>query len=196
MGTDYGESAVQVDLRPRIATELRKFCARVGLTQPAVIRTLIFNLLGTQVWNDPEERTVFGKSMRASERVLHEYTGTLVTVNAALAVNQIEPFHDYCADAGVYPGMVLRTLIRHLTTTIKPGTFDSAFLWVARRLMSRVPSSPLWGDGCQFRDPDGDVARGFVRQHRNLTAGTTAAAMRCLGLRHSARWVKRTWGYH
>jgi hypothetical protein len=95
-----------------------------------------------------------------------------------------------CRGIGLDRGDVIRVLIHNFIGTTKPGRAEDAFLLTARQLLSRPPSSPQWGNGCE-RDADQrfDQALDFIRQHPKLSLGKIAAAFRGLGIRHSREWI-------
>ena len=174
-----------------LAKKLKAFCKRVGLNQPAVIRTLVFNALTTYHPAVGEEKTSLFKGARIQQRHFDNYDRGTIFIEAALATHQVRLLDVLCSGIGLRRGAVIRVLIRNFILTTKPGSAENAFLLTARRLMSRRPSSAQWGNGCE-RTPDERLTQAwdFIDEHPSLSPGKIAAAFRGLGLRHSREWIE------
>jgi hypothetical protein len=182
---------VRTSIPTVLAGKLKAFCKRVSLTQPQVIRTLVFNVLTTYHPAAHEEKTSLFKGARSQQRHFDNYEGGLISVDAVLAVRQGRQLDTLCAGIGLNRGGVIRVLLRNFIRTTKPGQAEDTFLLTARRLKSRQPSSPLWGNGCErSADQRFDQALDFMRQHPKRSSGETAAALRGLGIRHSREWIE------
>jgi hypothetical protein len=173
-----------------LAKKLKTFCNRVSLTQPQVIRTLVFNVLTTYHPAMEESKTSWMRSAHIQQRNFDRYEGSTVFINAALAVRQSNRLDGMSRGIGIGSGSIVRILIRNLLMSTKPGKAELAFLVLARHLMSRLPSSPQWGYGCE-RSPDQkrNQAFDFMDEHPKLSYGRTAVALRGLGIRHSREWI-------
>jgi hypothetical protein len=68
-----------------LAEKLKAFCKRVRMTQPAIIRTLVFHALSTYYPAAAEEKTSFLKSARSQQRHFDRYEGGIVFISAVLA---------------------------------------------------------------------------------------------------------------
>ena len=179
-----------MELPVKLAKGLQSFCDRVGLKQPQVIRTLLFNLLTTYTAQS-ERKTPFARNARRLAWHADRYTGGLRHVDAAVSKKQFRWLCQFSDVSGLNMGDVIYALVRNFIVTMKPGRAEDAFLLTARQLMSRQPSSPQWGNGCE-RTPDERSAQAydFMDQHANLSPGKIAAAFRGLGLRHSKQWIE------
>ncbi len=182
---------VQILMPTALAKKLKTFCKRVSLTQPQVIRTLVFNLLTTYYPSQTEERTALIRSARMQQRHWENYERGTVLVGAVLSTRQCERLDTVADGIGLDRSDVVRILIRNFIATTKPGRAEDAFLQTARHLTARLPSSPLWGNGCE-RDADSrlDQAIAFIKEHPGLSVGKVASAFRGLGLRHSREWIQ------
>ena len=172
-----------------LAQKLKAFCERVSLTQPQAIRTLIFNFVSAD--ENPDRKTSFGRSARIQQRNFDNFDGAIVRVDAVLSTSQAKRLDRFCDSIGFYRGEIIRVLIRNFIHTTKPGKAEDAFLLTARQLMSRQPSSPLWGNGCErTAEQRREQAFDFMDEH-NLSVGQIATALRGLGTRRSKRWIER-----
>ena len=179
-----------------LAKKLGKFCKRVRLNQPAVIRTLVFNVLTTYHPEIGEEKTSLFRGARLQQRHFDAYERGTTFVKAVLAGHQVRQLGVMCEAIGLYHGGVIRVLLRNFINTTKPGPAEDAFLLTARQLMSRQPSSIRWGNGCDRTAGQRYAqARAFIDQHPNLSPGTIASALRGLGLRYSRERIAELLSY-
>jgi hypothetical protein len=188
---DSGVNTIRTVIPTVLAEKLKKFCKRVGLSQPAIIRTLVFNALTTYYPATEEKKTSLVKGARFQQRHFDEYERGTTVINAVLNAHQVT-FLDEMADGiGLSCGDVIRVLIRNFVRTTRPGRAEDAFLLTARQLMSRLPSSPQWGHGAERTAGQRQMqVYDFMDEHPNLSPGEIAASLRSLGIRHSREWIK------
>jgi hypothetical protein len=93
----------------------------VSLTQPQVIRTLVFNVLTTYHPAMEESKTSWMRSAYIQQRHFDRCEGGTVFVNATLAVSQSNRLDGMCNGIGLSRGSIVRILIRNLLTSTKPA---------------------------------------------------------------------------
>jgi hypothetical protein len=180
-------------LTAKQARSLRRFCARAGLNQPQVIRALLFNLLSTYRPATCEKTTAFFQIARRQRATFDRLKCSMVEVSVTLAESQARELSAFWKWTGLEPRGVISTLVRNLIVTTRPGEAEDAFILTARRLMSKQPSCPSWGEGCQL-DAKARVAQAcaFVQESSpKLSVKMIAAALRGLGIKRSTKWILR-----
>lgn len=185
-----GTITVGIELPVKLGQRFKAFCTRSELTQPQVIRTLVFNLISTHSGLS-NRKTPFSRNARRLSWHAERYTGGLRHIDTAFSVEQFKWLCQFCDASDLNIDETIHALIQNFIVTTKPGKSQDAFLRTARQLMSRQPSSPHWGNGCE-RTPDErlTLAIAFIRERPTLSPGKIAAAMRGLGIRRSKQWIK------